>query len=57
MLVVVGLLPSLIGVVNVYGYGGGVIVRVTGGLSTPGEVSGLGLSVMTKGGGRTLLVT
>lgn len=57
MLVVVGLLPSLIGVVNVYGYGGGVIVRVTGGLSTPGEVSGLGLSVITKGGGRTLLVT
>ena len=40
-----------------YGYGGGVMVRVTGGCVTPSRLRGFWSSVMVKGGGRMLLVT
>ena len=40
-----------------YGYGGGVMVRVTRGWLTPDSDRGLGSSVMVKGGGRILLVS
>lgn len=39
-----------------YGYGGGVMVRVTGGWVTPSRLRGFWSSVMVKGGGRMLLV-
>ena len=40
----------------VYGYGGGVIIRVTIGLVTPGCPPGLRSSVITNGAGSMLLV-
>ncbi|KAI3326857.1 hypothetical protein HD806DRAFT_551942 [Xylariaceae sp. AK1471] len=45
-----------LGFVKEYGYGGGVMVLVTGGCVTAGLVRGLGSSVMANGGDRILLV-
>jgi hypothetical protein len=42
---------------KLYGYGGGVMVRVTSGCDTLGDDLGLGSLVTTKGGGKMLGVT
>lgn len=49
--------PLADGAPTEYGYGGGVIVRVTRGWLTPDSDRGLGSSVMVNGGGRILLVS
>ncbi len=42
---------------KLYGYGGGVMVRMTSGCDTPGDDLGLRSLVTTNGGGRTMGVT